>query len=184
METLNFLREVLGNIYVSEKQDDLVYNYSFLLKEKKTILDKIRNHLMLEEDTIITLEDWHIDLLQLQSDTIIFDSNNDVIEYPNYYSQEQLTIINLLKKITYNPDTLTQEELLLLIRFFKNRKVVEDIIASSGNGIKLNKRALSKVMTLFEGYTPTTGRNIITYESLCTKLSLTKKDTHTLKKVA
>ena len=111
-------------------------------------------------------------------------SNNNIIEYPNYYSQEQLTIINLLKKTTYNPDTLTQEEILLLIKFFKNRKVVEDILSSSGNGLKLNKRALRSVMTLFEGYTSTAGRNIITYESLCTKLSLTKQNSHTLKKVA
>lgn len=184
METLNFLREVLGSVYVSQKQEDLVYNYSFLLKEKKTILNRIRNLIMLDEDTSITLEDWHIDLLQLQSDTIIFDSNNNVIEYPNYYSEEQLTIINILKKTTYNPDTLTQEEILLLIKFFKNRKLVEDILSSSGNGLKLNKRALKRVMTLFEGYTPTTGRNITTYEYLCTKLSLTKKNPHTLKKVA
>ncbi len=182
METLTFLREVLGNIYVSTKQDNLIYNYSFLLKEKKTILDKIRNLLMLDEDSSITLEDWHIDLLQLQSDTILFDSNNNVIEYPNYYSQEQLTIISILKKATYNPDKLTQEEILLLIRFFKNRKLVEDILSSSGNGLKLNKRALKQVMTLFEGYTPTTGKNITTYESLCTKLHLTKKDTHKLEK--
>lgn len=184
MGTLNFLREVLGYIYVSHKPEDIVYNYSFLLKEKKTILNKINTFLMYEEDFTITLEDWHIDLLQLQSDIILFDSNNNVIEYPNYYSQEQLTIISILKKATYNPDTLTQEEILLLIKFFKNRKVVEDMLASSGNGLKLNKRTLKIVMTLFEGYTPTTGRNIRTYESLCNKLSLTKKDTRTLKKVA
>ena len=139
---------------------------------------------MYEEEGTITLEDWHIELLQLQSDIILFDNNNNVIEYPEYYSEEQITIINILKKVTYNPDKLTQEEILLLIKFFKNRKVVEDILASSGNGLKLNKRTLSRVMTLFERYTPTTGRNIRTYESLCNKLSLTKKDTRTLKKVA
>ena len=184
METLSFLREVLGTVYVSKQQDDLVYNYSFLLKEKKNILNKIHTFLMYEEDSTITLEDWHIELLQLQSDRIIFDSNNNVIEYPNYYSQEQLTIINILKKASYNSDKLTQEEINILIKFFKNRKLVEDILSSSGNGLKLNKRSLSRVMTLFEGYTITTGKNIRTYESLCTKLSLTKKDTHTLKKVA
>lgn len=184
METLNFLRQVLGNVYISNKQEEIIYNYSFLLKEKKTILDKIHTFLMYEEEGTITLEDWHIELLQLQSDIILFDNNNNVIEYPEYYSEEQITIINILKKVTYNPDKLTQEEILLLIKFFKNRKVVEDILASSGNGLKLNKRSLSRVMTIFERYTPTTGRNIRTYESLCNKLSLTKKDTHTLKKVA
>ena len=184
MENLTFLEEVLGSVYISKQQDDVIFNYSFLLKEKKTLLNKIHTFLMYEEEGIISLEDWHIDLLQLQSDRIIFDSNNNVIEYPNYYSKEQLSIINLLKKTTYNPDKLTQEEILLLIKFFKNRKIVEDILSSSGNGLKLNKRSLSRVMTLFEGYTPTTGKNIKNYESLCTKLSLTKKDTHTLKKVA
>lgn len=184
METLNFLREVLGNVYVSQKQEEIVYNYSFLLREKKTILNKIRNVLMLDEDTTITLEDWHLDLLQLQSDIIIFDSNNNVIEYPTYYSLEQLTIIRILKKTSYNPDKLTAQEIELLIKFFKNRKLVEDILAASGNGLKLNKRALSRVMTLFEGMTPTTGKNITTYESLCNKLSLTKNNSHILKKVA
>ena len=182
---MEYLKELLGSVYISTRnQDELLFNYSFLLQEKKTILNKINTHLMYEEDTTITLEDYHIDLLMLQSDTIIYDSNNNVIEYPNYYSQEQLTIINLLKKVTYNPDTLTNQEILLLIKFFKNRKLVEDILSSSGNGLKLNKRSLSRVMTLFEGYTPTTNKNITLYESLCTKLSLTKKDTHTLKKVA
>ena len=184
MENLTFLEEVLGSVYISKQQDDVIFNYSFLLKEKKSLLNKIHTFLMYEEEGIITLEDWHIDLLQLQSDRIIFDSNNNVIEYPNYYSQEQLSIINLLKKTTYNPDTLTQEEILLLIKFFKNRKIVEDILSSSGNGLKLNKRSLSKVMTLFEGFTPTLGKNITIYESLCTKLSLTKSNKHTLKKVA
>lgn len=182
---MEYLKELLGSVYISTRnQDELLFNYSFLLQEKKTILNKINTHLMYEEDTTITLEDYHIDLLMLQSDTIIYDSNNNVIEYPNYYSQEQLTIINLLKKVTYNPDTLTNQEILLLIKFFKNRKIVEDILSSSGNGLKLNKRSLSRVMTLFEGYTPTTNKNITLYESLCTKLSLTKKDSHTLKKVA
>jgi hypothetical protein len=182
---MEYLKELLGSVYISTRnQDELLFNYSFLLQEKKTILNKINTHLMYEEDTTITLEDYHIDLLMLQSDTIIYDSNNNVIEYPNYYSQEQLTIINILKKVTYNPDTLTKQEILLLIKFFKNRKLVEDILSSSGNGLKLNKRSLSRVMTLFEGYTPTTNKNITLYESLCTKLSLTKKDTHTLKKVA
>ncbi len=182
METLNFLRETLGDIYISKQQQDLVYKYSFLLKEKKSIINKINTFLMYEEDSIITLEDWHIDLLQLQSDRILFDSNNNVIEYPNYYSQEQLTIISILKKATYNPDKLINQEIQTLVNFFKNRKLVEDIIASSGNGLKLNKRALKQVMTLFEGYTTTTGRNITIYESLCTQLSLTKKDTHKLEK--
>ena len=182
---MEYLQEVLGSVYISTRnQDELLFNYSFLLQEKKSILNKIRNLLMLDEDTSITLEDYHIDLLMLQSDIIIYDSNNNVIEYPNYYSEEQLTIINLLKKIAYNPESLTNQEILLLIKFFRNRKLVEDILSSSGNGLKLNKRSLSRVMTLFEGYTPTTGKNITTYESLCTKLSLTKKDTHTLKKVA
>lgn len=182
---MEYLQEVLGSVYISTRnQDELLFNYSFLLQEKKSILNKIRNLLMLDEDTSITLEDYHIDLLMLQSDIIIYDSNNNVIEYPNYYSEEQLTIINLLKKIAYNPETLTNQEILLLIKFFRNRKLVEDILSSSGNGLKLNKRTLSRVMTLFEGYTPTTGKNITIYESLCTKLSLTKKDTHTLKKVA
>ena len=182
---MEYLQEVLGSVYISTRnQDELLFNYSFLLQEKKSILNKIRNLLMLDEDTSITLEDYHIDLLMLQSDIIIYDSNNNVIEYPNYYSEDQLTIINLLKKIAYNPETLTNQEILLLIKFFRNRKLVEDILSSSGNGLKLNKRSLSRVMTLFEGYTPTTGKNIITYESLCTKLSLTKKETHTLKKVA
>ena len=182
---MQYLKELLGSVYISTRnQDELLFNYSFLLQEKKSILNKIHTHLMYDEDTPITLEDYHIDLLMLQSDTVIYDSNNNVIEYPNYYSEEQLTIINLLKKVTYNPDSLTNQEKLLLIKFFKNRKLLEDILSSSGNGLKLNKRSLSRVMTLFEGYTPTTGKNIITYESLCTKLSLTKKDTHTLKKVA
>ena len=182
---MQYLKELLGSVYISTRnQDELLFNYSFLLQEKKSILNKIHTHLMYDEDTPITLEDYHIDLLMLQSDTVIYDSNNNVIEYPNYYSEEQLTIINLLKKVTYNPDSLTNQEKLLLIKFFKNRKLLEDILSSSGNGLKLNKRSLSRVMTLFEGYTPTTGKNIITYESLCTKLSLTKKGTHTLKKVA
>ena len=86
METLNFLRQVLGNVYISNKQEEIIYNYSFLLKEKKTILDKIHTFLMYEEEGTITLEDWHIELLQLQSDIILFDNNNNVIEYPNYYS--------------------------------------------------------------------------------------------------
>lgn len=184
MEKLTFLEEALGSVYISKQQDDVIFNYSFLLKEKKTLLNKIHTFLMYEEEGIITLQDWHLELLQLQSDRIIFDSSNNVIEYPNYYSKEQLSIINILKKTTYNPDSLTQEEILLLIKFFKNRKVAKDILSTAGNGLKLNKKSLSRVMTLFEGYTPTTGKNITTYESLCTKLSLTKKDTHTLKKVA
>ena len=182
---MEYLKELLGSVYISTRnQDELLFNYSFLLQEKKSILNKIHTHLMYDEDTSITLEDYHLDLLMLQSDTVIYDSNNNVIEYPNYYSEEQLTIINILRKVTYNPESLTNQEILLLIKFFKNRKLVEDILSSSGNGLKLNKRSLSRVITLFEGYTPTTGKNIITYESLCTKLSLTKKDTHTLKKVA
>ena len=182
---MEYLQEQLGSVYISTRnKDELLFNYSFLLQEKKSILNKIHTHLMYDEDTTITLEDYHIDLLMLKSDTILYDSNNNVIEYPSYYSQEQLTIINLLKKITYNPYTLTNEEILLLIKFFRNRKLVEDILSSSGNGLKLNKRSLSRVITLFEGYTPTVGKNITLYESLCTKLSLTKKDTHTLKKVA
>ena len=97
---MEYLKEVLGSVYISTRnQDELLFNYSFLLQEKKSILNKIRNLLMLDEDTSITLEDYHIDLLMLQSDIIIYDSNNNVIEYPNYYSEEQLTIINLLKKI-------------------------------------------------------------------------------------
>ena len=67
MQTLDFLRNVLGTIYISNKQTELVYNYSFLLKEKKDLLNKIHTFLMYEEDSTITLEDWHIDLLQLQS---------------------------------------------------------------------------------------------------------------------
>ena len=96
---MEYLKEVLGSVYISTRnQDELLFNYSFLLQEKKAILNKLRNLLMLDEDTSITLEDYHIDLLMLQSDTILYDSNNNVIEYPNYYSEEQLTIINLLKK--------------------------------------------------------------------------------------
>ena len=37
-------------------------------------------------------------------------------------------------------------------------------------------------MTIFEGYVPTTATNIKNYESLCNKLSLTKKDTYKLEK--
>ena len=93
MENLTFLREVLGNLYVSQQQEDIVFNYSFLLKEKKAILNKINTLLMYEDDNSITLEDWHIELLQLQSDRILFDSNNNVIQHPQYFSQEELTII-------------------------------------------------------------------------------------------
>ena len=107
---------------------------------------------------------------------------DNVIEYPSYYSEEQLTIINILKKVTYNPESLTNQEILLLIKFFKNRKLVEDILSSSGNGLKLNKRSLSIVIKLFEDKTPTTGKNIKNYESLCTKLSLTKKEINKLEK--
>lgn len=182
MKDLTFLQEVLGTVYVSEQQDELIFNYSFLLKEKKTILNKINTFLMYEEDKTITLEDWYFDLLQLQSDRIIFDSNNNVIEYPNYYSEEELTIINILKKIPYNPETLTQKEINILIKFFKNRKLVEDILSTSGNGLKVNKRALQRIMTIFQEKTPTTGSNIKNYDSLCTRLSLTKKDNYLLEK--
>ena len=182
MKDLTFLQEILGTVYVSEQQDELIFNYSFLLKEKKTILNKLNTFLMYEEEKTIILEDWYFDLLQLQSDRIIFDSNNNVIEYPNYYSEEELTIINILKKIPYNSETLTKEEINILIKFFKNRKLVEDILSSSGNGLKVNKRALKNIMTLFEEKTPTTGTNIKNYESLCTRLSLTKQDNYILEK--
>ena len=91
MEDLTFLREVLGNLYVSQQQEDIVFNYSFLINEKKSILNSINTLLMYEEDSVITLQDWHIELLQLQSDRILFDSNNNVIQYPEYFSQEELT---------------------------------------------------------------------------------------------
>ena len=182
MEDLTFLREVLGNLYVSQQQEDIVFNYSFLINEKKSILNSINTLLMYEEDSVITLQDWHIELLQLQSDRILFDSNNNVIQYPEYFSQEELTIISILKKATYNPDKLTQEEIQILIKFFENRKLVEDILSASGAGLKLNKRALQRVMTLFQDKIPTTGHNIKTYESLCTKLSLTKTNNHKLEK--
>ena len=182
MEDLTFLREVLGNLYVLQQQEDIVFNYSFLINEKKSILNSINTLLMYEEDSVITLQDWHIELLQLQSDRILFDSNNNVIQYPEYFSQEELTIISILKKATYNPDKLTQEEIQILIKFFENRKLVEDILSASGAGLKLNKRALQRVMTIFKDKTTTTGHNIATYESLCTKLSLTKTNNHKLEK--
>jgi hypothetical protein len=183
MENLTFLQEVLGTVYVSKSnKEELTFNYSFLLKEKKSLLNKIHNLLMTDEESSLILEDWQIELLQLQSDRIIFDSNKNVIEYPQYYTQEELTIINILKKTTYNPDTLTPEEIQILIKYFKNRKLVEDILSSSGNGLKLNKRSLSIVIKLFEDKTPTTGKNIKNYESLCTKLSLTKKEINKLEK--
>ena len=181
MEKYEYLKEMLGIVYVSNRKDDIVNNYSILLNEKKKLLDKIRNNLMLDECSI-TLEDWHLEILQLQSDKVIFDKNKKVIEYPKYYSQEELIIIKILKRITYTPEELKQEEMLKLIKFFKNRKLVEDILSSSGNGLILNKRALQKVMKLFDGYTTTTGKNIMIYESLCTKLSLTKKDDNLLEK--
>ena len=34
MENLTFLEEVLGSVYISKQQDDVIFNYSFLLKEK------------------------------------------------------------------------------------------------------------------------------------------------------
>ena len=182
MKRLTFLEEVFGITYVREHQENLLYNYSFLLKEKKSILDRIHTILMYEEDSILTLEDWHLDLLELQSAQVVFDNNNNVIEYPNYYNQEQLTIISILKKVAYTPDKITPEEFNILVKFFRNRKLVSDIIALSGNGLKLNKRALSTIMTIFERYIPTTGTNIKKYESLCNKLSLTKKDTYKLEK--
>ena len=77
---------------------------------------------MYEEDKTIKLEDWYFDLLQLQSDRKLFDSDNNIIEYPNYYNKEQLTIIRILKKIPYTPETLTKEEITILIKFFKNRQ--------------------------------------------------------------
>ena len=79
-------------------------------------------------------------------------------------------------------DTITEEEFSILVKFFKNRKLVEDIISLSGNGLKLNKRALTTIMTIFEGYIPTTGTNIKHYESLCNKLLLTKQDSYKLEK--
>ena len=183
MELLKYLQEMLGAVYISTKnKDELLHNYSILLKKKKSILDTIRNALMYEEDITFTLESWQIDLLQLQSDTILFDSSNNVIEYPSYFSKEELTIINLLKRIAYNPEQITNTEMQLLIKFFKNRKLVEDILFSSGNGLKLNKRALKRVLSLFENKYPTTGSNIRTYESLCLELSLTKINPHKLEK--
>ena len=73
---------------------------------------------------------------------------------------------------------------LILIKFFKNRKLVEDIIKNSINGLKVNKKALAKIITLFEKQTSPVGHNIKTYESLCKKLILEKETVQTLKKIA
>ena len=43
MEDLTFLREVLGNLYVLQQQEDIVFNYSFLINEKKSTI--ICNHI-------------------------------------------------------------------------------------------------------------------------------------------
>ena len=63
----------------SSKSAQYILENSNDKEEKKSILNKIHTYLMYDEDITITLEDYHIDLLMLQSDTVIYDSNNNTL---------------------------------------------------------------------------------------------------------
>ena len=107
-DIMQYLKELLGSVYISTRnQEELLFNYSFLLQEKKSILNKIHTHLMYDEDTPITLEDYHIDLLMLQSDTVIYDSNNNEVISEQFASFDY--VIELIDK--YNPYIVSSDNI-------------------------------------------------------------------------
>ncbi len=177
MEKQSVLTDFLGNVYISNNNiDEATKNYSFLLEEKIKLISYL--HTIIQNESDVTLEQYQLDLLLLNSTPITYDDQNNIINYPTYYSIEELTLIDILKKISYNPESIIQEEYELLYRFFKNRLLIDNMLRSSGNGLRISSNLLSKLLKLFSTKRTTIGKNIKNYESLCKSLSLVKPSTN------
>lgn len=176
-----FLRNIFGKVYTSlHNVQELVFNYEYLLEEKKKLLEKIDGYLNSNSSTRIILEDWEIDLLLLQDTPIIYERNEETINFKNYYSLYELDLIKLLKKISVSPESISEKELERLYDFIRNRSKVEKTIEKSGNGLSLDIQTLDKLIFLIKRRVVTNGKNINIYERLCKKLNLTKEYNYSL----
>ena len=178
----SYLQGIFGTIYIqlSSSIDELASNYIKLLEEKSTLLKKINSFIYTSNPTSkITLESWELDLLQLQENPVPYNKEKS-ISYPLYYSLQEQTIIDTLKKAAYENEKISEENFKTLYDFIRNRGRVEKIIEESGNGLKLDAITLEKIMNLTNNRVVTAGKSISLYEELCNKLGLTKKEEKTL----
>lgn len=178
----SYLQGIFGTIYIqlSSSIDELASNYIKLLEEKSNLLKKINSFIYSSNPTSkITLESWELDLLQLQENPVPYKKEKS-ISYPLYYSLQEQTIIDTLKKAAYENEPISEENFKTLYDFIRNRGRVEKIIEESGNGLKLDAITLEKIMNLTNNRVVTAGKSISLYEELCNKLGLTKKEEKTL----
>lgn len=171
---MNYIIDKLGIVYLSQNnQQELIYNYSFLIQEKNKLYEKLEQALNQEEP--ITLETWEIDLLLL-------NTSQPTEEYIKYYDLQELRLFEILKIISTNPEQLTDEDIKVLYSFFRNYLIIETMIKNGGNGLRLGKRELQILLNILSRRKVTVGTNIKTYTSLCNKLSLNKTKPYTLEK--
>ena len=171
---MNYIIDKLGIVYISQNnQQELIYNYSFLIQEKNKSFEKLKKALT-EEETI-TLETWEIELLLL-------NTSQPTEDYIKYHNLEELRLFEILKLISTTPEQLTNEDVKILYSFFRNYFIIETMIKNGGNGLRLSKRELQILLNILSRRKITVGTNIKTYTSLCNKLSLNKTKPYTLEK--
>lgn len=173
------LEEIFGSVYLAyNPSQELFFNYRILLEEKKSLLNRINDYLLSESNTRLVIEDWELDLILIPE---LSSQNDNIIPFRKYYSLEELEIIEALKSIAYQPESLTIEQQEILYKLFRNRYRIATIINTSGNGLSLDQVTLNNIISLTNSRVITSGKTIAIYESLCQKLGLTKKSVnHTL----
>ncbi len=163
MSNQQVLQEIFGKVYTSFiPQEDLLANYKVLLAEKQNLLIRLSTI----KESRVSLESWEIDLLLLPE---LKDS-----EFPQYFSLEELKLIEIFKKAAYQPEIITKEEQEKLYGIIRNRSKIEEILNTSGNGLSLDNQTLEILISLINKRKLTVGKTIELYEELCVKLGLSK----------
>lgn len=169
------LKSIFGMSYcIQNNSNTLNDNYNNILSTRGMLQSKIYFFLdSAGDNSILKLSTNDLDLLAFSTYSAGEPQYRNLPKYLNYYSYDELSLFKVLKKLSIDKDSLTEEDIQILNQFLKNRSRVESLIANAQKGsISLDKYTIELLLDLSSKRNLTVGHTIRLYENLCHELNL------------
>lgn len=135
------MRKLLGTDYVlSHSLEELSKSYEGYLERQVSVRKQLNDFLNIcRDDELLQMETSDINLLMLTHYGRM---------YCEFYSQEEVTLLEALKKITFRGEFEIMDTDHAALRSFFTEARMSDVLASISDGLKLNKTEAQKLLAL------------------------------------